>query len=299
MKELKENTVRLATRSAELWSDVEGSRLSAAFSFYAIFSIFPLLLLTVTVIGFVMGNEDPARAHLLDALAAPGTPVRSVLESTILAMQASRSARGLSAFVGLATLFFSASGAFVEIDNALNRIWGIPRTTSESIWHGVKIYVRERLAGFALVLLIGLTSLASLGMNAVLSVVAAHAPSPLRTGLFTADEICASVILLSIAFAAAFHFVPRERPAFRDVIGGAVLTATMLTILKTLFASWLSRLVSYSAYGIAGGVLAVAMWIYLSSLVIFLGACITRAACELSRPARDADVASTDMRLEA
>jgi uncharacterized BrkB/YihY/UPF0761 family membrane protein len=146
--------------------------------------------------------------------------VRHVLESAVVSLQRAHSARGVSAAIGLATLLFSASGALVELDASLNRIWGDSVKKEKGLWQ-----------------------------------------------------------LTSLVFAALFRYVPRSRPAFRDVIGGAVLTTTALAILKLLLASSLSRLTSYSAYGVAGGVLAVAMWIYLSTQVLFFGACLTRATC--------------------
>ena len=107
--------IDLFKTTGERWSDVEGPRRGAAFSYYATVSIFPLLLLSVTVIGFVIGDDAPARDRLLSAIAAPGTAVHDVLEKTLTAMQGSGgSARGLSAIVGIATLLFSASGAFVD-----------------------------------------------------------------------------------------------------------------------------------------------------------------------------------------
>jgi membrane protein len=102
-------------------------------------------------------------------------------------------------------------------------------------------------------------------------------PALLRTA-----ELGVSIGLLSLALAAAFHFVPRSRPRFRDVVGGAVLTTVLLTVLRSVFAFYLSKLTSYSAYGIVGGVLALATWIYLSSQVIFFGATLTRVHCELT-----------------
>jgi membrane protein len=292
--------------AATRWSEVEGVRLGAAFSFYATFAIFPLLLLTVTAIGFVIGDQDPVRSTVLDAFAAPDTPVRHVLESTVAAMQASRSSRGASAVIGLLTLLFSASGAFVELDEAMNKIWGVHAPKSTGFWRSVRAYVRDRLAGFAIVGGIGLTCVASLAASAALGAVAAHAPMRLTPALLQAADACASVMVLSAMFSAAFRYVPRARPPLRDVVGGAILTTAALAILKTLFASYLAHVTGYSAYGIAGGVLAVAMWIYLSSQVIFFGACLTRAACmecgdgPLGRTARGEErSASHHVRLEA
>ncbi len=280
MKQALRQIARVFSDAVERWDDVEGFRLGAAFSFYATFAIFPLLLLTVTVIGYVVGDADPARAGVLDALASRGTPVRHVLETTLVAMQESRSARGASAAIGLVTLLYSASGAFVELDSSLNRIWGVkPRRSKGGVWQGIRSWLHDRLIGVAIVGVIGVVCVASLALSSALGAFAAHAPHDLGPALGQALDQCAYVALMSGVFVAAFHFVPRSRPPLRDVVGGAVLTTALLAIVKTLFASYLSRLTSYSAYGVAGGMLAVAMWISLSTQVIFFGACVTRAAC--------------------
>jgi membrane protein len=286
--------IDLFKTTIDRWSDVEGARRGAAFSYYATFSIFPLLLLAVTTIGFVIGDDVPARERVLSAFAAPGTAVHGVLEKTLSAMQGSgHSARGLSAAIGIVTLLFGASGAFVELDATLNRIWCVPARKSKGILGSIKVLVMERLSGFAIVLGLGLTLLTSLVMSSLLAAVAERArhqiDTPLTPALLRTTELAASIALLSAVFIAAFHFIPRSRPPLRDVAGGAVLTTVLLTILKELFASYLSQLTSYSAYGIAGGVLALATWIYLSSQVIFFGAQLTRVHAEKLGSVGDCD----------
>ncbi|MBS2018198.1 MAG: YihY/virulence factor BrkB family protein [Deltaproteobacteria bacterium] len=271
----------LFERTGDRFSEVEGFRLGAAFSYYATFSIFPLLLLTVTVFGFVLGDGAPARERMLSAIAAPDSPMLSAIDGTLAAMQASRGMRGLSAVVAVATLLFGASGAFVELDTALNKIWLIPPRKEKGILGTIRVFLKERLSGFAIVGGIGLTLLASLVASAVLGGVAKHADTRFTPALIQTAELAISIVLLSAVFTMAFHLVPRSRPPIRDVVGGAVLTTVMLTILKETFASYLQHLTSYSAYGVVGGVLALATWIYLSSQIIFLGATVTRVHCEM------------------
>jgi membrane protein len=115
-------------------------------------------------------------------------------------------------------------------------------------------------------------------ISSVLGWVAAHATAKLTPALLQTAELA----LLSGVFAMVFHLVPRSRPPLRDVFGGAVLTTVMLTLLKAIFVFYLIRLTSYSAYGLVGGVLALATWICLSSLVIFMGATLTRVRCEMN-----------------
>lgn len=297
LKEGARFAIEVFKRAGERWTDVEGFRLGAAFSYYATFSIFPLLLLAVTLVGYVLGDDVPAQERLLGAVAASGSPVRDVLEKTLGAMQESRSARGASAIIGLVSLFFSASGAFVELDNTLNRIWCVPVRKSSGFLGSIRIYLLERLSGLAIVAGIGLTLLASLFMSSILSHVFERSKFesvvPMWPAIGRTTELAVSIGLLAAVFVAAFHFIPRSRPPIRDVLGGAILTTALLTILKEIFATYLSHLTSYSAYGIVGGFLALATWIYLSSQIIFFGATLTRAAAELNGDAKPCDLDAT------
>jgi membrane protein len=274
--------VEVFSRTATRFDDLEGFRRGAAFSFYATFAIFPLLLLTVTVIGVVVGGDAETRARVLDALGAADPSVRTVIDQTLTSMQEG-SAQKTSAIIGLLTLLFSASGAFVELDFTLNKIWQVAPRGGTGLVGRARAFVHERLVGFACVAGIGTFMLVSLVASSTLRAIARAAPFALIHPLLQAAEAVLSMALLSLAFAAAFHFIPRSRPPLRDVIGGAVLTTLMLTALEAVFALYLSHLTSYSAYGIVGGVLALATWIYLSSQIIFIGATLTRVHYEMTR----------------
>jgi len=271
----------LFKRTGDRFSDIEGFRLGAAFSYYATFSIFPLLLLTVTIFGYVLGDDAPARERVMSAIASPDSPMLAAIDNTLVAMQERSGMRGISAVVAIATLLFSASGAFVELDFSLNKIWKIPPREGKGLLGTIRVFVTERLKGFAIVGGIGATLLASLVSSAVFGVLAKHANTSVTPALLQTAELTASIVLMSAVFTMTFHFVPRSRPPFREVVGGAVLTTVMLTILKETFAYYLQHLTSYSAYGVVGGVLALATWIYLSSQIILMGATLTRVHCEM------------------
>jgi membrane protein len=93
-------------------------------------------------------------------------------------------------------------------------------------------------------------------------------------------NLAVSMLILASVFTAAFHFIPRSHPAVHVVVRGAILTTVGLTALKELFAAYFAELTSYSAYGVAGGVLALTTWIYVSSVVIFFGAQLTEIYAE-------------------
>jgi membrane protein len=276
--------------------------LGAAFSCYATFAIFPLVLLTVTVIGYVVGDSAVVRDRILASVGDANSPARDALGQTLEAMGDAR-ARQTSAIVGILSLLFSASGAFTELDFTLNKIWQVKPRTGTGIFGMVKTFLAERLLGLACVAGLGLMMILSLVTSSVLSVIAGHAPTAVTPALLRAAELVASVALVALGLAAAFHFVPRSRPPFRTVIGGAVLTSVLLTLLKGLFALYLSNLTSYSAYGVAGGVLALAMWIYVSAQITFFGATLTRVHCEMTKcpaaPSRHQDNAGQIMPAQA
>lgn len=276
--------VELFGDMSDRFSENDGFRLSASFAYYATFSIFPLLLLAITVVGFVVGDSEVTRNELLDAIAEPGNSVRDVVAKTLDAMQASGNARGLSAVVGVVTLFFGASGAFTEVDEALNRIWCVPRRKSVGIKGFVRVFVQERLASFAIVAGLALTLLVSLVASSVLSFVAEKTNHVIGGSLWPAimktAESASSIILLSLVFTLAFHFIPRSRPRMRVVLPGAILTTVLLSALKEVFATYLAHLSNYSAYGVAGGVLGLVTWIYLTGTIIFMGAQLTRIYAE-------------------
>ncbi len=272
----------LLARTADRFDDIEGFRLGAAFSYYATFAIFPLVLLTVTVVGFVIGDDAPARDRIVGAIGGADASVRAVIDQTFTTMQQSHGARKTSAVIGIVSLLFSASGAFVELDSTLNKIWKVSPHTGKGVTGKIGVFLTERLNGFACVAGVGALMLSSLVASSTLSFFAHGADYRLTPALLQTAELATSIALLSAGLAAAFHFIPRSRPAFRHVVPGAVLTTALLTVLKGVFALYLSRLTSYSAYGIVGGVLALATWIYLSSQILIFGATLTRVHCEMT-----------------
>ena len=192
--------IELFSATAERFSDNEGYRLGAAFSYYCTFSIFPLLLLSITIVGFILGDSASARERLLEVLSVPGSPMRDLLDRTLTAMQESRSARGVSAVIGVGTLLFGASGAFVELDAALNRIWCVPERESKGLLGSIRVFLLERLSGFAIVLGLGLTLLVSLVASSLLSILVARAEEEVSLSIWPAigrgAELALSMTLL-------------------------------------------------------------------------------------------------------
>jgi membrane protein len=264
------------------WSDDACYRLGASLAYAALFSIFPLLLLAVTTIGFVLGDDNTVRQRLLASVAAATSPaVRSLLDETLQNMQSHRTARGVGAVVGTVTLLLGASGVFIELQASLNLIWRVKPPASQGIESAILGTLRARAFSFLVVVIAASTLLALLATSAGLQALggAADEGSPGKT-LLQWTDVGLSFGLLSGLLAAVYRFVPSTPIAWRDVAPGAVLTAVLFTVLKSLLGWYLGHVASYAAYGAVGAVLGLLTWIYVSSLVVFYGAEFSRVYAE-------------------
>jgi membrane protein len=281
MKTLR-NIFALVKAAGVRWSDDECYRLGASFSYYAVFSLFPLLLLCVSAVGFMVGHDATVRERMLDYVSSSGAPqLRPLLEETLTSMKEHVTARGVGAVVGVLSLLFGASGVFSELQSSLNRIWRVKAPPTRSFWELVIATIKDKALSFAVVLAAGLALLLSLLVSAALSAVDSTASEVVHSPiLWLLVETCVSMVLLTGFFSAMFRMIPRTKVAWTDVVGGAFLAAFLFTLLKRLFAWYLGHIGSYAAYGAVGGMLGLLAWIYLASLLVFLGAEFTRVYAE-------------------
>jgi membrane protein len=264
------------------WSDDQCLRLGAAFSYYAVFSIFPLLLLCVTSVGFIVGHDASIRERILDYVSNSGAhELRPLMDQTLTSMKEHSTARGIGAVVGFVTLLFGASGVFSELESAFNVIWRVKAPPSRSFLQTVLATVKDKALSFLVVLGAGCALLLSLLVSAALSAVDSTASQVVKSPiLWLLVETGVSIGMLTALLAAMYQMIPRTKVAWRDVLGGALLTAFLFTALKRLFAWYLGHIGSYAAYGAVGGVLGLLAWIYLASLLLFFGAEVTRVYAE-------------------
>ncbi len=268
------------------WSDDNCLRLGAALAYYAVFSIFPLLLLAVTVFGFFLGDSSATRAQVLDSLANATTPAfRELFDRTLRDMQQHETARGVGTIVAVVTVLVGASAVFSELHATLNQIWRVPPHDSTGFWSTVKVAMRRKALSFLVVLGAAVAILASVVVSATLSVVGRTvegvAPRVVsHTALWTLIDATGSITVLTLVMAAMFRLLPDAKVEWRDVGGGAFVTAVLFTAIKHLLTWYLVHLGSYAAYGAVGGFLCLLTWIYLASLFLFYGAELSRVYAE-------------------
>jgi membrane protein len=294
---------KILGESANRWIDDACYRMGASLAYYALFSLFPLTLLAVAVFGFLLG-DDPATRERILATIDPGSPgARAMLEETLKSMQEHHSARGIGAVVGFVTLVFGASGVFGELDTSFNKIWRVP-VKPMPLMKAIVAEVKDKALSFLLVVFACVLLLASLATSTALTALGDSTESvlghvPLFAWAWKLAELAVGFAFLTLVFAAMFRVLPRTRVAWRDVFPGAIMTAILFTVLKLLLAWYLGHVGSYAAYGAVGGVLALLTWIYVSSLVIFFGAEITRVWAEQLGSLRGTDVAAAPEAVKA
>jgi membrane protein len=266
---------RVLKNAAIAWSNDRCSTLGAALSYYALFSLAPLLLITIGIIGIVFHAES-ARSGVIDQLReAAGAQTAEAIDSIL---KSAGKAGGTTATVfGIVLLLFGAIGVFVELQDALNQIWRTSRPRASGTWG----WVRIRLLALAAVFTTGLLLLASLAVSSVVEGVSSQVEKmwdlPGGAGLWRGVSLGVTFAFVVLLCALVFRFLPNTRVTWRDVWGGALLTGVLFALGKYLFSIYLGHVAVTSMYGAAGSVVLILVWVYYSAQILLFGAEVTHA----------------------
>ena len=256
----------LARQAVTAWNDDYAPSMGAALSYYTLFSIAPLILIVVAVAGFAFG-DDAARGEIFEQLVGLVGPQGAQAVEELLQHANRPGAGALAAISGTVALLLGATAVFGELQNALDRIWRAPARKQDAGWLNL---VRSRLLSFGMVLAIAFLLMVSLVMSALLSAL----------GEWWALDAAASFVLSTLMFALIYKIIPRVRIRWRDVWLGASVTAALFALGKVLIGLYLGRSAVASAFGAAGSLVALMVWVYYSAQVFLLGAEFTRLAAK-------------------
>ncbi|HEX2202867.1 MAG TPA: YihY/virulence factor BrkB family protein [Longimicrobium sp.] len=274
MKVSPKELFSLLKTSLKDFSDDECPRLAAALSYYTVFSLPPLLILILTLVGAFMDPADVqgALAQQIEGLMGP-TGAEEV--QTMIA-RTERPGRGLAAVLGVGALIFGATGAFIQLQAALNRAWEVEPDPKRGGW---KNFVFKRLLSLGMVLSIAFLLLVSLAVSAALSAFSGAlgrmlpgSPGP----VFQTLSFVVSFAVITLLFACMFKVLPDARIAWRDVWVGAFVTALLFTLGKFALGMYLGRSNPGEAYGAAGSLALILVWIYYSAMILLFGAEFTQ-----------------------
>lgn len=270
--------LRPIARALDLWSEAGGMRMSAAMSFYGILSLAPLLLAIVAMLGWWM-DRTVLEKGLLDQLGTVIGPQGTAVIAEALS-SAQKPSQGITASIlGFAVLLFGATGVFGELQNAFELVWTHGKGTppKQPWWHTATL----RLRGVGYILVFGFLLLVSLVVSTLLSFFSGWAGAwvPLEIAVRVLNEIAGFVVGTTL-FVGLMRLSSGPKPRMRFLLFGACVGAILFTLGRQLMALYLANAAVVSAYGAAGSLIVLLMWIYFSSAVLLLGAACARAAEE-------------------
>lgn len=271
---------RLLSSAVAAWWQDNVLRLGASVAFYTLFAIAPILLIAIRIAGLAFGPEA-VRGEIvgqIDGLVGTegGRAVQALLEG------ASKPHEGwLPTLVGTVTFVITACGAFLELQAAFNTIWRVTPAPDGQ----VREFLLDRLRSFGLVVALGFLLLVSLAASAAIAALGAllgrwTSAVPI---VLQALNIGLSLGLTTGLFALLFKFLPDVELRWRDVLTGAVVTAVLFNVGKELIGLYLGRGATASAYGAAGSVVLLLLWVYYTSQIVLVGAEFTRLYTDQTR----------------
>jgi membrane protein len=255
------------------WSEDKASRLAAALAYYTVFSIAPLILIAISIAGFVFGEAAASGAVYGQLEGLMGPTAAEMLETAVQNSQKT-DVGTFSAIIGIVLLVWSASNVFAQLQEALNTIWEVTPDPNA----GVLSTVRRRVLSMTMVLGIGFMLLVSLVLSAVLSVLGNLFNSLLPGGevVWQVVNFAVSFGVITLLFAAMYKIVPDAEVAWSDVWIGAGVTALLFTVGKLLIGLYLGYASVGSTFGAAGSLLVLLLWVYYSAQILFFGAEFTQ-----------------------
>ena len=260
------------------WSEDKVPRMAGALAFYTLFSLTPIVIVAIAVAGFFVGQKEALQGVLeqVGFLIGPaGVDAINLLVKHAPERQASLLASG----IGLATMFFGATGAFTELQDSLDTIWEVQPKPGL----GLLEMVRDRFLSFAMVLVIGFLLLVSLVTSAFLTALTKSFSGYLPPGLQLAQatNFLVSLVVITFLFALIYKVLPDATVAWRDVWLGSAMTSILFTLGKSLFGLYLGHSTIGTSYGAAGSLVIVSLWTYYSALILLFGAEMTHVQSEL------------------
>jgi len=260
------------------WLQSQAFIYAAALAFFTVFSIAPVMIVVVTVVGLVLG-ERAARGELMTQLEEVlGPQAAEVVQTAVVNSQIEQS--GIwPTLVGIVAIVAGATTVFAQMQQSLNQIWDVaPRPSRNSLW----IFFSRHALSLTIVLAIGFVLMVSLLLSVAMRAVMAFADQwlPVPGWAMVGVEIVASLTVITLLFAAIFKILPDVVLGWRDVLAGALITAILFTVGRSLIAMYLANTATASTYGAAGSLVLLLLWVNYSSLILLYGAAITRAHYE-------------------
>lgn len=265
--------VPLLKETVAEWMEDKVSRLAAALAYFTIFSIAPLLIIAISVAAIFFG-EEAAQGQIVGQIQGLMGPEAAAAIESMIANANQMEGGVIASILGIVILLFGASGVFGQLQDALNTIWEVAPKPGQ----GISTFIRSRFMSFGMVLVIAFLLLVSLIISAVIVGVSSYMTT-VMPGLGVVGEginFIVSFGVITVLFALIYRVLPDVEIAWGDVWIGAAFTALLFTIGRTLIGIYLGNVAVGSAYGAAGSLVIVLVWVFYSAQILLFGAEFTQ-----------------------
>jgi membrane protein len=274
----------LVKRSAVGWYRGQSFQQGAALAFYGAFALAPTLVIAISVAGVIFG-EDAVQGQLGAALeVALGRVVANAFSESLAHVHTTHSGWA-STTVGVAVTVIAATGLFLQLQSALNAIWGVPQPDGVSLWR----LLRNRFLSFIVIVGLGALLMMLIIANAALAIARNFLPDQpwvRDSDFWRAVNWALLLVLMTLLFALIYRLLPSVRIDWRDVWAGAAVSAFLFAVGNYLIGYVLGNLAPSFAYWAASSLVVVMLWVYYSSQTVLFGAEFTKNLSEARRHLR-------------
>ncbi|MFA7617058.1 MAG: YihY/virulence factor BrkB family protein [Weeksellaceae bacterium] len=268
----------ISWRAAMNFIDDHCFKMSAALAYYTIFSIGPLLMIVIWTLGFFYGEHlegSSAKEEVMQEMSEMfGSQISGLVQSALENLSLATDSK-VGIIVGLGTLIFTSTTVFVEIQDSINIIWGIKPKPKKN-W--LK-FILNRLTSLSMILGLGFLLIASLLINSVILVLMNYF-NQIIPGISNQmlDNINSGLtfVIITLIFGFIFKFLPDAKVRKRDIIGGALFTSILFMIGRYGISIYLQQNATASAFGAAGAIILLLLWVYYSAAILYYGAEFTK-----------------------
>ncbi len=272
------NSWQLLKKAAIQFNDLNGFKLSAALSYYTIFSIAPLLIVVIFLAGIFFGQSAVEGRIYYQISGLVGNDAALQIQNIILNTKISSHGK-LGGLIGSAVLIIGASGVFSEIQISINYLWSIPAPTKKALL----IALIRKLVSFSLLIGVSFLLLVSLTANALIDLLSDRLKTLFSVSLlnlFLIVNLALILIVISSMFMLIFKILPNSTISWKNAYIGAFVTSLLFLLGKFVIGYYLGYFKIGATYGTAASIVILMLWIYYSSIILYFGACYTYVYAE-------------------
>ena len=270
------NKARLLLEATKVWAERDAFQHAGALAFYTLFSLAPLVIILVAIIGAVYGQEAASGEISSGIRDLVGEQAALAVEEAVSRARPAEAGL-LPTLAGIGALLFGATTVFAQMQSSLNQFWLVRSKPARS---GLLSFVVVRLLSLGTVLVIGFLLLMSFAVSVAIAGVITYAEHWVAVPPFVIStvDIALSLLVTTSLFGMLFKILPDVQLRWADVWGGALFTAVLFVVGQYLISFYLTRIAPTSMYGAAGSLVLVLFWVYYSSLILLFGTAMTRVA---------------------